>query len=800
MMMDKTLSAMVNEKDVENFFRQHLVKKLPGLVFSSPLGCDGYAESDKLSLKMICEFKDDIDLSLKINQIKVLSQILYYIKKFEVSGKILPSVIFVGDRNECFTIHTNSIFKYLGMDLNWSIPPSKAHTNIELINMMMNDDKITPHIFSIRDIDSCIVKVKDINKGVTRLIPITPHNITEVFNYFESKVLGKTKLNTNEIANLFVQILINPDDNFLHPKKKNTLYTKSHKDVPIKSTETFNAFFKHFKSEYSPKEKEELTAVVDRIVQDTVRRKQGEFFTPTIWVDKAHEYIASVFGDDWKEKYVVWDPAWGTGNLTRDYRFKELYCSTLNYSDIQTANQMGYNPEATKFQYDFLNDPYEYLPEGLRHAIESGREIIVFMNPPYGRATGIEGRFSNISVGATYTKVSESMKNMKVSGSDNFYTQFLFRSTEMNLVNICSFTPSNFQTGESFKSFRKYFYDKIDLKSGFIFRASNFADVADDWSIQFSLFKKGEFKGTKELDILDENDDYNISKIGNKILVSTDNKKSLKDWVKNENGKLIDFPKLSSPFNVKESKWGSGVLQDSIATLVCNSNSPSKNGQSVYIVNGGITENVGKIFLRHDNFLDGCSVFSTRRLTEVNWINWYDEYLAPNEGHESFEQFKHESIVYSLFESKSNQSSLRQITYKDKLWDIKNQFFWMSKEEMMSLANQNNYTELYNDARTDSDRYVYNLLFGEERIYDKLSNEAKDVLDTATNLVRLSMGMRQNFSNDANHLNSWDAGYAQLKLLWKEYFPEQFKEFRQKYKVLEDKMRPMVYELGFLLK
>ena len=54
--------------------------------------------------------------------------------------------------------------------------------------------------------------------------------------------------------------------------------------------------------------------------------------------------MASVYGEDWKEKYVVWDPAWGTGNLTRDYKFKELYVSTLGYSDIQTAEQMGYNP------------------------------------------------------------------------------------------------------------------------------------------------------------------------------------------------------------------------------------------------------------------------------------------------------------------------------------------------------------------------------------------------------------------------------------------------------------------------
>jgi hypothetical protein len=189
-----------------------------------------------------------------------------------------------------------------------------------------------------------------------------------------------------------------------------------------------------------------------------------------------------------------------------------------------------------------------------------------------------------------------------------------------------------------------------------------------------------------------------------------------------------------------------------------------------------------------------------RRVIISDWINQKDEYCEPTETNHNFYKFKNDSIVYSLFNNASFQTSLRNVVSKEKRWDIKNQFFWMSKEEMMNLANQNNYTELYNDARTDSDRYVHNLLFGEQRIYDQISTEAKDVLDTATELIRLSIGMRRNFADDHNHLNSWDAGYAQLKLLWKEYFPQQFKEFRNKYKVLEDKMRPMVYELGFLMK
>jgi hypothetical protein len=68
--------------------------------------------------------------------------------------------------------------------------------------------------------------------------------------------------------------------------------------------------------------------------------------------------------------------------------------------------------------------------------------------------------------------------------------------------------------------------------------------------------------------------------------------------------------------------------------------------------------------------------------------------------------------------------------------------------------------------------------------------------------VKKSIDMRKllSESNPDFHLDSWDAGYAQLKLVWKEYYKEEFNEFREKYKALEDRLRPMVYELGFLRK
>lgn len=89
-------------------------------------------------------------------------------------------------------------------------------------------------------------------------------------------------------------------------------------------------------------------------IEDMEKRFHGEFYTPTEWVLEAHKMIEDIFGPNWKDEYVVWDNSWGTGNLTRDFKFKELYCSTLKYEDLKIGQH--YNPEAVKFQYDFLND------------------------------------------------------------------------------------------------------------------------------------------------------------------------------------------------------------------------------------------------------------------------------------------------------------------------------------------------------------------------------------------------------------------------------------------------------------
>lgn len=180
-----------------------------------------------------------------------------------------------------------------------------------------------------------------------------------------------------------------------------------------------------------------------------------------------------------------------------------------------------------------------------------------------------------------------------------------------------------------------------------------------------------------------------------------------------------------------------------------------------------------------------------------DWINCKDEYLAPKEYNPNLEGFINDSIIFSLFHSGSQQSSLRNIDYKDKSWEIKNEFFWMSRDEIMNLAEENDNDECYEDAATSKERFVYEYLKNVT-----LSPEAQAVLDAANKLVVDSFQWRQDFAADypEYQINNWDCGYYQLKGLWSVYMKDEFKQFRDLFNNLADKMRPMIYELGFLKK
>lgn len=806
MSLKTKLEKSLNEKDVENIYREEILNNTKKAVITSPFNTDGLMKAN--NVRTLLEFKYDVNLKSKLSQSSVLIQCLYYIKKFEQAGEKLPSTIFVGDKNECFALHTNSVIKYLNEDIDWTIAPSSAHNhNAPLLKAMVDDTDILPFVYDIDehfDIREVLQRIKDLSDNIVRKILVTKNNITTVFNYFNENVLEKSDLTTNQKANLFIQIIINPESNFLNPQRKNQLITKSYGKVKVNSRQ-FKSFFKHFDGEdYSPRQKEELTGIVDRLIEDTVRRNKGEFFTPTSFVDLAHEYLTDVYGEDWRERFVVWDNSAGTNNLTRDYKFKELYTSTLEQSDIDTSNQMGYNPGAVKFQFDFLNDPDSKLPQGLQEAINGGKEILFLINPPYARSAA-NGKNNTISKGTANTVVGEEMRATKKWGSSTsqLYAQFLYRiwkyQQKNKNIHIGIFCKPNYLTGGSFDKFRSEFFNNFGFEKGFLFQASHFSSVSTQWGINFAIFsnKVNNMKREFKHDLIDVNEDsFELEIKGIKNIYNIDIKNSLTRWMP-KNDKTDTFPKLSSSLMVRETKWGSELPEGSFGTLVSNSNAVYKNSESVYLINGGTTENVGKHFVNKENFLKTTALFTARKTIKGNWINDKDEYLAPNEEHPKYRQFELDSLIYSLFNSSSQQSSLRQVDYKGKKWDIKNEFFWLSTEKIMELADENGDNEVYQDAKYSKERYMYELI---EKHYDEFSPKAKEILDMATKMLVDSFKFRSmiNEEHPEYHLNTWDAGYAQLKLIWGKYMEKDFKEFRKTYNEWSEELTPLIYELGFL--
>ena len=118
------------EREVESVYNKGINLYFPNSQITHPFACDGFLDTKTNNgkiLKLIIEYKLNEILNSKIGRAKVLIQVLFYMKQFELNGLILPNVCMVGDIDECFVIHTNSLLKYLDEDVDWSIAPSSAH-------------------------------------------------------------------------------------------------------------------------------------------------------------------------------------------------------------------------------------------------------------------------------------------------------------------------------------------------------------------------------------------------------------------------------------------------------------------------------------------------------------------------------------------------------------------------------------------------------------------------------------------------------------------------------------------------
>lgn len=808
------LNTARNEKDVENAYRAEILSERPSATITSPYGSDGYARWG--TVRALLEFKYDTNLKGKVQQAGVLGQMILYLKKFSTAGEVLPNVLFVGDRNECFALDTGSVQRFLDLPIDWSVAPSQGHP--DLTRALTDDQSISPFVFDVADLNfrDVLAKVETLALGEVHQVRATLGNIGSMFIFWRDNIFVKgSGLTPVEQVDLFLKCLFRPDDVVSHPSNTNLLVSGGVK-IPVNGHQ-YRSFIQHFVRGYKPSEIEAFYAGKDRLVEDDARRRQGAFFTPQIWVDEAHRMLEAELGQDWRDECIVWDPASGTGNLTRDYRFKDLILSTAEKPDVDVIKEQGYNPGASVFAYDFLNDDTSPFFEGknvipdsvdqqLRAAARAGKRLVFLMNPPYGTANNAGTEEGDSKAGIALTAVNDEMKKAKIgASSQQLYAQFMYRCAKLAerygfaKTTVATFSVPTFMVSGSYKGFRDFWYDRYAYRSGMLFQASHFADVSSRWGVSFTVWSEGKTDSKQDLSIaLKDVSNFAVVKTSDKLMYNSDGREA-SIWVREPTKGLkgVDAPQFTSGLSVKEGPGCRGTLvPGSLMYFGNNANNPSDSGAMVYFVSGTSSRANGNSVLPGESFRRATALYAARKLVAEDWMNQKDEYLRPLDTTEAYKQWNDDAIVYTMLHGSNNCTAMRNVKYKGKDYRIKNHFWHRTLKDSKALYDRAGCSDLYRDVKMETEEaYLATVLPTLD-----LSTEARLCLVLYDKMILDTLPHRESFATAQPelHLTAHDAGLYQLKHLFRAHAPEDYRAFSALLKNLANKLRPGVYEHGFL--
>ena len=192
-------------------------------------------------------------------------------------------------------------------------------------------------------------------------------------------------------------------------------------------------------------------------------------------------------------------------------------------------------------------------------------------------------------------------------------------------------------------------------------------------------------------------------------------------------------------------------------------------------------------FVNAGNIDRAAVLFTVEHLITHTWQNHNDQFLQPSV--ELPQEFKDDCLVWMLFHGKNLTASANGLEWNGRTWSIVNHFIPFTEDEVDAPE------------RLESDFMVRQL--GART----LSSEAQSVLDAGRVIWRTYFERFESFDyvvREKLKLNRADVGWYQVRNALKLYAessegrPTDFSAFESAYKALGDKLRPKVYEYGFL--
>lgn len=545
--------------------------------------------------------------------------------------------------------------------------------------------------------------------------------------------------------------------------------------IQIKGKETYQQFWKRYKRPPLKQFQDYIIERRDLLVPQDIRERQGAFFTPRPWVELSQKYLTDYLGENWQDEYYIWDCAAGTGNLLAGLTNKyNIWASTLDQADVKVMHERierGANLlENHVFQFDFLNDDFTKLPQGLQDIINDEtkrKKLVIYINPPYAEATTaktITGTGENKANTANSNKTYEKYKGKIGKASNELFTQFLTRIyAEIPNSKIANFSKLKNLQSSNFSDFRTFFRAK--LEKIFVVPANTFDNVTGNFPIGFFIWDSEKNEIFKEIvaDVFDKNGLF----IGTKTL-SGELDKTINKWIKSFNDTT------NPPIGLIVSCAPDFQHNNQLAIL-------SKK-QERYCFQ--ITAN---------NIIKITIYFASRHCIKATWLNDRDQFLYPNDGWQTDLEFQNDCFTYTLFNTniQSKFGVNHWIPFTEQEVNAKEKF-------------ESNFMTNFMQGKLKTEETT--TLFGTTTVENKslqFSNEATAVFDAgrklwkyyhAQNSVNVNASLydiREHFQgrNEQGRMNakSNDETYTQL-----------IGDLREKLNVLATKIKPKVYEYGFL--
>lgn len=557
-------------------------------------------------------------------------------------------------------------------DFNWKVAPSDHDTKEfkYVLSLVKDTLEAKSYLFTYEkdaaDLKKFIARNFKLNEREVSKLRITKNNFVSVYLKWLDKV--KPTIDVNWAALKKAGILdadfyladILADKNKTVKDKLFVLLQENHYELDRKTDEfglfsSKSAFFSDHQSAHGkfwnrykrPPKKEFWDYIVehrDLLVPQDVRERKGSFFTPRICVEKSQEYLEQALGENWQDEYDVWDCAAGTGNLLAGLTNKyKIWASTLDQADVDVMRDRIKNGanllDSHVFQFDFLNDSFDKLPEGLREILsdpERRKKLVIYINPPYAEAattrqmmgTGLNKTGVAVDM-ATYRKY---LPEIGIAGRELF-AQFLIRIDK----EIAGCVIGNFSTlkplqGPNFKQFRQVFQPK--LLSLAIFPSQIFDNVQGRFPIGFFVWDTVQREMFAQVESAVYDKDGEITE--RKTIVSYNGRKMLTDWI------------VSTRNRAGEKNIGY------MYAIGCDFQHQNMN----YIVNrkDQLPHPRGS-FVTDKNLLEIGIYLSARQCIEATWLNDRDQFLYPSDGWQTDVEFQGDCLIYALFDKQNRISS-----------------------------------------------------------------------------------------------------------------------------------------------